>query len=250
MEGMCACAGESALSDPMDWSTLPLDMVEAVLAALSLYELARVTATCRTVRAFYRRRFAAEPKARLDLATKVWGGDHIACVTDLIVKLLQGAPTDLELPDKRLKPRWITHRAGPNHNPASSETSVVISPPDLNAYDDLTIYVKVKNPAWARLKVYFPCNRNGVLLLVCPKSDDALEAIALVQAIMEGGLAQFIDVGEKWAQVLIQAQARGKVSRGGMKSQIAPLLALSSRYISTAERPFMIERFVESVCFG
>jgi hypothetical protein len=168
----------------------------------------------------------------VDLANRVWGVDHIRCVIDLIVNILQGAAVDLNLPDKMLKPCWESHFYGGHHTSASRETNVVLAFLAPWQPFDNVITVRVMNPAVAPLEVRISRHLERVLLLVSPRSDDAVEVIALVQAILEGGLAQYVHEAGKLVEVRIEAHGREDVSDVGLRSQIAPLWSVASRYTS------------------
>ncbi len=72
----------------MSWSALPNEMVSHILGKLSLIDLAPITPTCSSFRAFYSEKMAREQEARHQLAVNSFGSERIACLCALIVGVL------------------------------------------------------------------------------------------------------------------------------------------------------------------
>jgi hypothetical protein len=191
--------------------SLPFDMLEVIFTAFTLLELARMGATCRTFRAFYRSRLAAEQKVRKELATTFLGVDQITCLIKLIVKLLQGAPLDPDVVDKKLNP-WFYSNSMPTHrrpvvvgkNYAPNEMSVQIQP-DYHPRTIDRVHVEVVHGGRYALELLVRRDRKGISLLLHPTSDQNIEGVALVHALLEGGLAQYsmMQGSGPWSELVV-----------------------------------------------
>ncbi len=245
---------------------MPIEIIEVILTTLTLLELARVSATCRTFQALYRRRLVGERKARKELATTFFGGDQITRLIAFIVQVLEGASLDLDrgVVDKKLNPLWCPPN-GPHYgrlarNNVPGQTS--IGPNEIRldirpkfpgvTVDSIAVYVG--DSQWSQLDLLIRRNGMGVWLRVRPNGDNELEGVGLVQAILDGGLAQYVQDGGKWVRVeiegLVRYQDSESISRLGMKTQIAPLLAAGSRYTSEHDRYPTVQYCLEQLHIG
>jgi hypothetical protein len=92
---MYVCAGAQCKNHTMSWSTLLDDVVEVILAQLSLFELARTSPTCRSFQAVYNRLMTKEQNSRCDLAADYFGRGRITCMSLLVQQLLSGEQSEL-----------------------------------------------------------------------------------------------------------------------------------------------------------
>jgi hypothetical protein len=91
----------------MGWTQLPYDLVERVLANLSLHELALVSATSSGFRAVCYRRLAQEHKSRVDLAAGCFGRQQLIYLALTIDRFLKGVPLDRDSAGTEKHARWV-----------------------------------------------------------------------------------------------------------------------------------------------
>ncbi len=252
-------AGGSAQFDTMILTSLPLDMLEVIFATLALLDMACLGACCRTFRPFYCRQLAAERDARKELAANFYGVEQITRLTHLILKVLEGASLDRDpgIVDKKLDSWWYTWNAYcwryTSQTLVPYEGNLHIRPQSVMGSLYL-LPIKADDVAWSQFTLVFCRDRTGVWFRIKPSMDADLEGVGLVQAILDGGLAQYIqDVG-KWVKVeveVIQRYTDSKhISRAGLKAQIAHLYPASSRYTSEHKQYPMSEYFSERIHIG
>jgi hypothetical protein len=227
--------------------SLPLEMLEEILGKLSLFEGARMAATCRTLHALYRPLMAREQKARYDLAVKSCGRERIACILALIKLLLTGRrlrPWDGKLAHGRWNDCWVCADGvlrGPTRlNPHSRERGEDILAsicPGQDWRDSPHVYeiILFGPPSWQGAGVSFRVDRNrvGTLIDAVTTGDGNLHMVALLQALLSDGLAQSIhDAGQHVEIRLrpVRIHSESEITREGLRAQIAPLLPFVSQY--------------------
>jgi hypothetical protein len=246
--GGCACAGQAIGKSPTtSWSSLPNDMVDVILANLSLIELAELSRTCTSFNAVYRRLIAQEQKARRNLAVNCCRLERIRVLARLTGHLLK---------DEVLHPcffaraqnAWWISADGVLHGPvcaygvrqlAREAGDIFVwmylekGPPAIS-----NLFVEVTNCTAGQVTMQFNGERKGVTIYVFPTSQDDLAVVSVVQAMLSEGLADFVhEVGSR-----VEIRIRGPIIPGsritpaGLKAQIAPLLSFASRYTPLERR--------------
>jgi hypothetical protein len=217
----------------MNWSYLPEELIPVILANLSLFELARISCTCRGFKAVYGRLMAAEQKSRRDLAVKSFGGKRIACLLALITHLLGREIPGADSGKEGRKEGWISEDGElQDLRPCDFSRNLVISfSLYLNCSPDRTTVVLVipHKSQWPGLLVDISCDRNNVSLRLSPASDGDLEMVAVVQALLSDGLAEFIRNSKKGAEIRVLMGSK-RCTRAGLKAQIFPLLPFASSF--------------------
>jgi hypothetical protein len=246
----------------MSWSTLPDDMVEVILAKLSPLELARTSPTSRSFQAAYNRHVASVQKNRCKLANNHFGRERVACMILLIQQLLKGEQTKLDFAcgsftDHRMAADGVLHRRSGDGFvyrpcPDSSYLDFMCEPGDicLNFFVwclTTTIFVTTRDRSRGYLRLQIPVNRTGVEVDLgsggFPIGDDH-ELVALVQAMLTGGLGRCIQHEGKWAEnVTILPHIPSRVPVLELKAQMAPFMPIASQYAFT-------ESMVEYLGFG
>lgn len=221
----------------MSWSVLPDDVVHVILDKVRLIDLARITTACTSFRAAYRRRMGVEEEARRQLAVNTFGAARIACILDLTVRLLKKEPLLPGLRDEFWD--WFRiHEDGFLHGPLRR------APLDTPNNGDIDVWLwRTKVPcldgAWGGIDVTAPEGEGTMQMKfrplfvdveVIPTNDEDLVPMALVQALLGGGLARIIrDVGAH-AEVRVGRFEKARYTQTGLKVQIAPLSPFGSQY--------------------
>jgi hypothetical protein len=230
----------------MSWSSLPDDIVELILARLSLKDFVttRMFVTCHSFHAAYRKRIILEHKSFLDLADKVVGHARITCLVRLIVRFLKGDVADLGFAFGNLNGRWISADGVlcgpawfPVMNPAAptmEDLRVLVCKNQEPSENSHVVLVEERKQEWGTLSVHIPRDRRGFNMYVHPSVDGVREAMAVVQAMLSMGLAEFILDTEKQAVIRFTAPADG-CRCAGMQARIQPLLPFPSRSTSVAK---------------
>jgi hypothetical protein len=199
--------------------SLPDDVVGVILAHLSLMEVPRIFTICWSLHTVYRQRIAAGQKFRFNLAEKSWGHARIVCIVTFIALFLEG---------RRVHPDFVNTHFCDYHvsmegllyaglyplDAARICTSMRLRNPGPSyAYPD-EVRVEAHNLPNTYLTVQVWRNRKGAHIMVKPKSDGDLGGVALLQALLSGGLAKAIqDVGQH-AEVSIVSQLGCTSSHG------------------------------------
>lgn len=225
----------------MSWSSLPYDVVELILSNMSLIELARSSPTCGSFQTVYCKRMAVQQKSRLDLAEGFCGRERISCIVALIAHLLSGKALKRDFGAYQWNRCWISADGvlcGPVLNPSGSQFTfetgdfcVMICPNKSSLWLNFDT-VKAHNSPWSYLEATIRPESNGVKVSVFSSHDEDLRPVAMVQAMLSGGLAQFLQDAGKWAEIQILPSANSvRASAAGLKAQITPLLPFASRYM-------------------
>jgi hypothetical protein len=232
-------------------------MVHEILANLSLIGLARISRTCRSFNAVYRRLLAKEQKARHNLANSSCGRERVMGMIWFTTHLLKEEVAEAQFFRKSWGSAWRVCADGTLHGPIRP-TSVRQSPRepgDILVWPYLipgppaigSVYVEAGNCRFGQFFMKFGCNGKGVTIFVTPASDDDLVFVAIVHAMLSKGLASFVyEAGSR-----VEIRIRGPINptnRGtpaGLKAQIAPLLPFASRYTPVEEMPWKGNPFEE-----
>jgi hypothetical protein len=174
-------------------------------------------------------------KARCALALKRFGRERVVGIGALI------APGSMVVPvqrvysylDRRYATRCWISADGTLHVNNTSQ-----SPANMDARDMLVLVYPTEHLCM-RLDlpndtyVHFSIWPEKRILDICivPWSDEDLEGVALVQALMSGVLAQILQDGTLSLRICVSGQARTGCTNAGMKAQITPLLPFASLYM-------------------
>jgi hypothetical protein len=233
----------------MSWDLLPNELVEVVLANLSLIDLARTSPTCSSFKAVYRRLMAQQQKARCDLVFKSCSREQIACLVRLIAHLLK--KESLEAGSIRREEGSVREEEGCLH---ISTAGVLYGPPlcvplwqmistagDIHvdvwqpAQEPSILFLHTEKCALGAVRMIFNSFWQGVTLLVIPSGDEDLEPLAFMQVLLSEGLAEVFRDAGKDAEIQVEGSrypADKVATRAGLKAQIAPLLPFASHYTS------------------
>ncbi len=232
----------------MSWASLPDDIVEEILAKLSLLELARISRTCSSFNALYDRRLEGEPKARHDLANKAFGHERIARIGALAACFLKGEPLGLPLVEGgtgrfSMSVDGAVVHLGRGSGPRAKAGESIVSVSD---YDWLcprrvrqmfTVDVYAENGSIVYMVMHN--NKLEATINLSPSSDDDLEGVALVQALLSGGLAQSIsDAGVLFTINIWPSHLNEELcTPSGLRAQRLPLLGYASGFKSVTKVP-------------
>jgi hypothetical protein len=248
----------------MSWSSLSEDMVELILARLSLVDFVtrRVFMTCHSFYAAYRREVTAEQKDRSDLADSVMGRARVARLVSLIAPVFEGGSLGLGFVLASIHGHYIGADGvfrPPALTPSGRRTLAEAEPEDLRVVvagphilwrgNSHSIFVDAPKQAWGRLCMHNPHGGKGIKLHMYPTADEDFEVVALVQAMLSGGLARLVHDTGKYAEIRISAPT-DRFTWAGVKAQIQPLLPFASRYIPGAQSSRVAPRFVEHIHIG
>ncbi len=228
----------------MDWRALPPEMEEAILAKLSLIDLARVSPTCRTFHAVFCMRLPVEQRARCDLAAERFGRKRIARIIELLDRKLKGRTLEPHMSDRHghASPCWICEDG-------TCQSDIPAPSRDENGTPhNAQIRVSARLDGWRapyNLLVDVMLEGHGPLMVLQAKLEDTEKAMfiwvvhphnhdvegpALLQALLSGGLAQSCrDVGQHATIRLIGVRFSRSTTLTGLKALVAPLLPLMSR---------------------
>jgi hypothetical protein len=221
----------------MNWSDLLPELEEVVLAKLSLFDLARVSATCRVFQATFRSQLQDEQKLRCNLAVACFGRERIACIVELIQRVLTGEALNPVLYRTcayhqrcRMSEEGAFHLEEPAASLHATETphgtqSVVqayVHPVGGKVYG---VTITALAPHGSRVELWFWRHLDRCMIRVLPSSDEDLEGVAMAQALVDGGLGGLPrQVG---IHIVGEASRAGlSPTMSGFKRLIAPLMPL------------------------
>jgi hypothetical protein len=219
----------------MSWSSLPEEMVDLILAKLSVIELARIATTCHRFHAMYWEQMAAQQKSHRSLAVTSFGSGRLDCISHLIDGMLKSATWIPKFNQSCWHSFWVS---------ANGEMHVARDP--LQEYRPGTVFVSlfwgnfrssftgvllVQSPSRSVVRFRFRPDRTLGSIEVMPTKDEDVEGVALVQTLLGQGLPQLIGKSGQPAYVSIMRHPNpGIFTRAGLKSQIGPLFPFASRY--------------------
>jgi hypothetical protein len=234
---------DHGMFETLGWSTLPFDVVELILANLSLVELARVSTTCSAFGAVSRTQMPREQKARCKLAVRLFGQERTGRIVALILHLLKEKPWSEHFLHGEWNECWISadgvlkgpapqslpHRMQPEHGdirvwalPGTGDDSIT---------HHSRIMLRAQNWDWSCITILFHRKGPGAVFDVVTLGDDDLEVVALLQALLNGGLAQFVQDEGQQLEVSVRRGRCGPISsRAVLRAQVAPLLPYAPRY--------------------
>lgn len=198
-----------------------------------------MSTTCSTFRAVYLQRMAALQKSRVDLALSLCGRERVACIIALIADLLLGKPRKEDFVANQPNRFWVTADGdllGPMHNTLGMQWTIETGDLWVMPFQE-GMYVwcnfnPVDAPDYERsfLSVHIRPDRKGVVINVRPSQDQDLRPVAMLQALLAGGLAEFFDIAGKWAyiNIIVQGTSAGVMA---LKDHAVPLLPFASRYM-------------------
>jgi hypothetical protein len=219
----------------MAWGALPLDMEELILSKLSLVELARASRTCHTFRAFSGARTAEAQQARFDLAVACFGRESIEGLARLLDRYSKTGELGVEKGTVctctisqdgvlRLRLKGVSGRHL-RHKPGEMWLSVIYSNHPL-------LQIHVPTPRRSRLNIFFCGFRKKLYLSVDFCTDEDLEGVALLQALLSSGLSSTVkDAWPHTDHFILRrppwSSRTGHVhTEAGLEAKIAPLLPI------------------------
>jgi hypothetical protein len=226
------------MSDTADWSLLPDDITETIFGILTLLELARISPTCRSFHALYCQRMAAQQKSLCNLALRSFGHGCINRIAGLIKAFFKGGfdnPAFASWSFYWVCPEGVMHKNVLPYEPKLGSTNVSFYLVERrSSYYHSSCYhvIQVRPPNNSMVFFRFP-NRRSTIIQICPESDGDVEGLALVQALLTGGLARFMCDSGRRAEInfrLPDDPDPAKFTLAGMKDQIGPLMPFASRY--------------------
>ncbi len=247
LKATCASAGTIPKSDITDWSSLPWEMQDLIFGKLSLHELARASRTCRSFQTVFTTKLGEEQKGRLDLAGTCFSEKQIECIAAFAARFFKRETAVRNLDrDRKTDCRisadgeWQVERSRPArraHQRPAEEGDIRIRVSFLWASPTIMeIGVHVPGRAWVDLHV---CGGQGMIAIcVTPYGDEAVEGVALVQALVTWALPRRLRDHSPHAYIMVQEcpervqQAHGRrhsFTIAGMRAQIAPLLPLLAK---------------------
>jgi hypothetical protein len=235
---MCACAGEARTPFATCWAELPYELEELILAKLSLTELARVSATCRTIQAVFDRQMAEAQKAHCDLAIKCFGRERIACIASLGDRYLMGQAMHAEL-DQAAYNSYIcvisadgTLHVEPHKEQLSDLSSGTLTCECTDIHVDLSFWstsmrLAMLGAGFGRVDLHFDWHHQWATISRGPDGDvDA--GLALCHALLDGNVAPAFH--DHALRVEVQLFIVGVYDRQALQAQIAPLMPLASQF--------------------
>ncbi len=227
----CTHAGIPASGFTTSWNDLPDHLVEVILAHLSLVDLWATLKTCRSFHTAFCRQLDVEQKSRCDFAAMRFGTKPIACLRTLITRYLKGERLEPGVVNenwncycisadgvlRRTEPhRWACRYAT---QPGEICVSALVHQPGYAITNPYTLWVRAH--AWEQplLLVATSLDRSCSTICVKPRCDEDLEGVALVQALLSGGLAESIHDGGQSAEIRVgRPAARFGFTRKGLKA--------------------------------
>jgi hypothetical protein len=215
----------------MSWPALPRELEELILANLSLRELARASRVCHTFQSASGKQLAIEQDARSQIAIDIAGLARIEGIAALIKGYLQG-DHDVKYSggkfghisaDGTLHIQWShPYERQPAFNPGGTNASFVL--------DSLSLSFRMEAILRSEVCINVYCQYRLVDIYVCPRSDDDVEGVALVQCLSNGALVPCVENGGLTIDVRIKGFSY-KCTLLGLKAQVVPLLPLASRIL-------------------
>jgi hypothetical protein len=218
----------------MQWSALPEDMQELVLTKLSLFDLTLASRTCKQFHAVLPKALAGEEQARCNLAAKCFGSERITCISRLIHGMFNGESLEPYFVDDFTPARlWISKDGTPCEEGPSPyfchevvkeavvQVRVVNANPGTTP-PSLAMNVLAQSGTEVQLRVE---RAQCVFISVSIRKDGDLEGVALVQALLSGGMSGLLSNPEQCIHILVEGAAKSSgVTPSGLKAQIAPIL--------------------------
>jgi hypothetical protein len=215
------------------WSALLEDLQQLVLTKLSPFDLTRASRTCKQFHGVVPRVLAGEHHARCNLAAECFGSERITCISRFVHSMFQGESLEpYFVADSTPARLWISEDATPSEVGPSPycchevvKEAVVQVRVDANPGTTphlLAMDVLAQNGAELHLRVE---RAQCVYISVSIRKDADLEGVALVQALLRGGISGLLRNPEQCIHILVQGASKSSgVTPAGLKAQIAPLL--------------------------
>jgi hypothetical protein len=246
------------------WSALPQELEELILDHLSLVELTRASATCRTFHAAFGRQLAHTQKARCDVAVDCIGRLRLVRITSVINSFLKGQALGLDMgtssipghdpivygciwKDGVFQPAqaplrgWVMDDAGRGAWFVRVRLDVTA---DGKPFPGASLHISVRARQVTRIDLSIVRRHGHEQSSISMNLDGTagFEELGLLQALFSGEFApNWQDAGPLMIHVWGSFQD-GKVSQAGIEAQIAPLVPLLSQY--TMKAPGMLKKYV------
>jgi hypothetical protein len=221
------------MSNTLQWSDLPDEMVRAILASLSLPEFARIASTCRDFHALYCEMMAAQQEFHC-------GQARISCIANLIMQFFKWSPGIWRFKFDDWS-HFLVCRDGvmrpalpPRGRRDRGHVFVSVFRGILGRFEASHPYgrefIKVQAAKGSLVTVRFGWDLREAIIQVFPTSDRDLEGVALVQALLSQNLARFIQGSGRHVEINIGLRNPARFTLEGLKAQIGPLLPFASYY--------------------
>jgi hypothetical protein len=252
------CREMDQATPPITWSSLPDDTVEVILSYLSLVELMCIFMTCRRFYAAYRRKLSVEHKSLSALGENAWGRARIKSIATLVAHFLEGKRLHQDFPNCEWNPYFVLADGVLHGDPSLGDHGWGFLPPFealFNApgvrligvslaclwspyggsYDHDppldNLLIRPLNELSATLTMVVSRISKEVTIEVLSVSEAGLEGVALLLALLSGGMAQWIcDTGHHGVILIRPSLDADYFPAAGLHAQMAPLLPFASRY--------------------
>ncbi len=243
-----------------EWADLPLDVQELVVSSLPLVHMARASRTCKFFRATFRRLLAKEQQTRCNLAARCFDQRRIDYLIALINRFVKGESLGPFMDiNSRFRDYWVSEE-GVLHSDASrvcrhiqrarQESAVditMVADPggmpfclqvDIEAGHGSKVSLTVWQEDRCPVPMFSKTGRlvQGAFFTVHPSKDDDLEGVALVQALLGGGVSKSLHDVRQSGHISILGLIAPEFqdpelcfTSAGFKAQILPLLPFGSR---------------------
>lgn len=241
----CGCAGDIEASHGR---SLPYDVQEHILGKLPLWEVAHLSATCRSFQEIFTRQVKKEVKARSDLALEHFGQERIITIAALIERFVKGETMDpafglpifgwMSLDGELHIIREATWRDSRRAVRERGDVNVMIH--TRYRVGDLSPIIAI---SWGRTQSQINLSisqRESVTIEMYVRGDENLQGVALVQALLSEGLGPTfhydghpVKVHIKWWVLrdadkdFVRGRGWTQVSEAALRAQIAPLMPLA-----------------------
>jgi hypothetical protein len=233
-------------------------MQDLIFGKLSLHELARTSATCRSFQAVFTTKLAEEQKRRLDMASKCIGDKRIERIAAFAARFFKRENAFQKLDRDRKTFCWISAdgewqvertRSANQRKGEAGDLRIRVS---FRWVVPTIMEILVHVPGQACVDLHVCGGRGMIAITVTPYGDKAVVGVALVQALVTWVLPRRLR--DRWphAKIMIQEcpqrsqffyEGRSGFTITGMLAQIAPLLPLLSKnaklHIGGWERPML-----------
>jgi hypothetical protein len=238
----------------MEWSWIPVDLEEGILAKLSFGELACIADMRRSIRSVFRRRLAQEEEARHSLVDDWLGYRRVACIGALIIRFFKGEVVDPNLVANvttacRISSVGVLEVLGP----ASHHTRRLrgCEPTQIHLRiklrtDAPVMHLCVPAPNQSDVELHVFREPKRVLVNLRPQNEEDVEGSAFVRALLTFGLGPRCDVadlnalGPAFDAFYLNAEVRigasspkndsSKLTQAGIRTQILPLVRLVEQH--------------------
>jgi hypothetical protein len=241
-----AYAGAQDSRKNMDWSALPVEMEELIVAKLSLVALARLSSTRKVFKATFCKHLAREQKARCERAACIFGGGRITCIAELVDSFVRKETLQSYLGDGPLSNLYWVAEDGACHahgrGPAGGDTTHDVQVRVLfsgnvplgseshsrHISDSHSMHITVSVGGEQQMYLHlFGQGDKASIFIAANKVDD--EGAAMLQALLSQGLAQSLHgVGKRAYLCIIGCTSSPVLTPAEFKFLVCPLLPFVS----------------------